>query len=51
MKLWGLAIVSLGGFLIMTSQVQANQVPLLISGLSLIVGGAIMFVKGKAGDK
>ncbi len=51
MKLWGLAIVSLGGFLIMASQVQANQVPLLISGLSLIVGGVFMFLKGKSDSK
>lgn len=51
MKLWGLAIVSIGGFLIMTSQTQANQVPLLISGLSVAVVGVIMFLKGKTSDK
>lgn len=47
MKLWGLAIASLGGFLIMSSQLQAEQMPLLLSGLSLIVGGIFMYVKGK----
>lgn len=47
MKQWGLAMISVGGILIMASQLQTNSYPLIAAGLSFVVGGVIMYKKDK----
>ncbi len=47
MKQWGLAAISVGGVLIMASQLQDNAFPLIAAGASAIIIGIIMFRKGK----
>lgn len=48
MKQWGLAIISIGGVLIVSSQLQENSASLIVAGLSCVVGGIIMFRRGKS---
>ncbi len=48
MKQWGLAVISMGGVFILTSQLQENSFYLIVVGLSLVVAGIIMYRKGKS---
>ncbi len=47
MRQWGLAVVSIGGIMIISSQLQDNAFPLIAAGVSFIIVGIVMFRKGK----
>ncbi len=51
MRQWGLAIISIGGVLITTSAMVDQPYTMIIAGLSLVVGGIVMFRKGSTKDK
>lgn len=51
MRQWGLAVISLGGISIISSQLQTNAFPLIATGVSLIIAGIIMFRIGKKDKK
>ncbi len=48
MKQWALAVMSLGGVLIISSQLVTDSYSLIAAGLSLVVVGVIMFRKDKS---
>lgn len=51
MRQWGLAVVSIGGVMIISSQLQENAFPFIVAGISLIVVGIVMFKKAKKDEK
>lgn len=50
MKQWGLAVISMGGVLIVSSALVESPYTLIVAGLSLIVGGVVMFRRGKGSE-
>ncbi len=49
MMQWGLALMSFGGVLVMMSQLPPERSDFIVSGLSLMIVGYMMYRKGKKG--
>ncbi|MFI3174119.1 MAG: hypothetical protein R3Y53_02815 [Bacillota bacterium] len=47
MMQWGLALVSFGGVLVMMSQLPPERTDLIVTGISLMIVGGIVYRKGK----
>lgn len=47
MKQWGLFLLSVGSFLIMMSSIDGYKFGTMITGITMIIGGAVMVWKKK----
>lgn len=47
MMKWGLAIISMGGVFVMMSQLTPPGYPLIVTGVSFMVIGLTIFLKGR----
>lgn len=51
MSSWGLAFISIGCILIMVSASNTEHYSLIITGITVVVVGIFMLLKGKKGNK